>query len=248
LHLVLMDLDGTLLRGWSAEKRFGLHLLLAGMIGPRQIQAAAVCLHRLHRSGATSAWKKNKAYLAGRRVVDIERRAAEYVDRSILPRVEPMMRCRLEDHREKGDLTMLLTGTLSCLAFPLARRLGLHGCLATQCHTDAGRYTAAPPTQHPLGVEKLQLASALCRRTAARLTNCTAYADAAEDIPLMASVSNPVAVNPDPVLARQAVRCGWQILEWPAKTAAYRGRDTGRPLCPSGRTRSSPKECATRHL
>jgi alcohol-forming fatty acyl-CoA reductase len=42
-----------------------------------------------------------------------------------------------------------------------------------------------------------------------------AYADSHSDLPLLAAVGNPAAVNPDVALYRVARRRGWPVEEWP---------------------------------
>lgn len=222
MHLVLIDLDGTLIRRPSTEKRFAAHLFLRGVIGPRQLLAAGAFLVREGRRPGAGAAKRNKAYLTGLRVREVEAAARDFVDRQVAPRIEPVMASRIRGHLKNGDLTVLLTGSLSCLAEPMASRLGIHHCIPTRCPDCSGLFTGAPPDQHPWGFEKRRLAEAFCRRSGMRLSDCTAYADAADDLPLLRSVSHPVAVNPDRRLEREAIRMGWPVL-------GKQGRPAGRP-------------------
>ena len=43
------------------------------------------------------------------------------------------------------------------------------------------------------------------------LARCYAYSDSATDIPMLAAVGNPVAVNPDRTLRKHAMSSGWEI-------------------------------------
>ena len=49
-----------------------------------------------------------------------------------------------------------------------------------------------------------------------RLDECTCYTDDAGDLALLELVGEPIAVNPDPRLRRQAVRRGWPVLDFAA--------------------------------
>jgi len=42
------------------------------------------------------------------------------------------------------------------------------------------------------------------------LAECWAYSDSRTDLPMLAAVGHPVAVNPDRALRREAARRGWQ--------------------------------------
>src|SRR6185295_4577164 len=40
------------------------------------------------------------------------------------------------------------------------------------------------------------------------------YSDSHNDLPLLLAVTNPVAIDPDPVLAAEALSRGWPITSW----------------------------------
>ena len=44
------------------------------------------------------------------------------------------------------------------------------------------------------------------------LQRATFYSDSVNDLPLLRAVGHPVAVDPDPELARQAAAAGWQVV------------------------------------
>jgi phosphoserine phosphatase len=46
------------------------------------------------------------------------------------------------------------------------------------------------------------------------LAESWAYSDSASDLPMLRAVGNPVAVNPDPELARIAAEGGWRVLRF----------------------------------
>jgi hypothetical protein len=46
------------------------------------------------------------------------------------------------------------------------------------------------------------------------LADCYAYSDSVSDVPLLAAVGHPSAVNPDKGMRREAIEHGWQILEF----------------------------------
>ena len=54
----------------------------------------------------------------------------------------------------------------------------------------------------------------LARKLGFRIDEATFYSDSLTDLPLLERVKEPIAVNPDPRLARVAVRRGWAIQHW----------------------------------
>lgn len=205
MALAFFDLDGTLARGpLSCEQSFVLRLLARRRLGPRQLLAG---LARLPR------WKKNKAYLSGLAPEEVAGWAESFIADLPLSALRASALERLEGHRRAGDRLALLTGSPDFLAAPLARRLGIAHCIATVCAREAGRYSSAPPVEHPYGADKARLAAALCLTLGEELREASAYADSHSDLALLERVGRPVAVRPDALLARAARARGWELLE-----------------------------------
>jgi phosphoserine phosphatase len=212
MKLVLVDVDGTLLHGANSEQRFVVHLLRRGLLGPRQFAATLYFATRWAPRYGRHVWKKNKAYLSGLPTARIAREAEHFVAGDLIPRVRSGLVQRIDEHRMAGETCILLTGTPSFLAAPLARRLKVRGHLATECSMTGDRFRAVPPRCHPFGIEKLEHARGVCGQLGARLEDCVAYADSRHDIPLLEAVGRAVAVSPDEHLLALAVRRGWEIL------------------------------------
>lgn len=212
MALVLFDVDGTLLDGASSERRFIRHLAASGLLGPHQMIAALHFALREAFRGDGAPLKRNKAYLTGLETARIEALARDFVVRTLLPSLRPVLHARIEAHLAAGDTVALLTGTPDFLAAPLAERLGIPHCIATRCATVAGRFTAAAPRTHPYAVEKLRLATELAEMLDLPLGEAFAYADSNSDRALLEAVGHAVAVAPDPWLAAVARGQGWVML------------------------------------
>lgn len=222
-RMALIDVDGTLFGGMSSETAFILDLLRQGRLGRRQCLSAAWFFLRWGLRYGRYVAKKNKAYLNGLAEADVAAWAEDFVTRRLLPRIRPVMRGRLAEHRRGGDFIVLLTGTPSFIAAPLAAALHADGFIATRCAATGGRFTAAPPAVHPFGREKLQRAADLGNRHGLSLSQAVAYADSHYDLPLLSYVDRPVAVFPDRGLKAAAHQYAWEIIDGdhrsPLKTA-----------------------------
>ena len=210
---VLVDVDGTLLEGPSIERLFVAHLWRCRLLGPRQIAAG---LHFFLRYGLRYGWLapiKNKAYLAGLEVSEIARRAAVFVQERVACRVRYSLQERLRAHRAAGAPVMLLSGAPDFLVHPLAASVGADAVAATVCAQDKGVFSTDPPVRHPFYRDKVIIAAELCAEFGFALTECTAYADRAYDLPLLNEVGCAVAVCPDRRLRRAATRAAWTIIE-----------------------------------
>lgn len=212
MGLVLVDLDGTLLPRPSSERRFAARLLLARGLGPTQVVSWFAFPLRHWRDFGRTCLVRNKAYLAGLPVAEVEALAADFVVHSLEPQLRPDLLRRLDRHRCGGDVLALLSGAPAFIVAPLARRLDIALWRATRCETRAGRFQVDPPARHPFAEGKLASAREICRAASVDLTHCTAYADSRYDLPLLNAVGRPVAVDPDPALARAAREKGWEIM------------------------------------
>ena len=218
-RMVLVDIDGTLFGGMNSEAAFILYLLRRGRLGPRQLLSAAWFYLRWAARYRRHVAKKNKAYLNGLKIDDVAGWAQQFVTDELLPRVRPAMQRRLDAHRHAGDFISLLSGTPAFIAGPLAKALSADDWSATRCAVRNGVFIAAPPTAHPFGREKLQRGAELCVKHGLSLTQATAYADSAYDLPLLCCVHQAVAVQPDDGLKQAAMTHGWEIIDTTHSTA-----------------------------
>jgi HAD superfamily phosphoserine phosphatase-like hydrolase len=209
----LVDVDGTVLEGPSSERLFVSYLLRTRQLGPRQLAAAMAFYALWWPWYGRQVSKKNKAYLAGLPVSEVEKTAAEFVQRHLMSRLRPSMLARIASHRQAKQPVAFLTGTPDFIARPLAAELGVVELSATRCAQSNEVFMGCPPTVHPFGEEKLPAARALCAALGVHLEECVAYADSFFDLPLLERVGLPVAVQPDRRLRLQAVRRNWEILD-----------------------------------
>jgi len=118
-------------------------------------------------------------------------------------------------HRDRGDIVAIVTGASQYVARPLARSIGIDHLVTTELEVGAdGRFTGrlTPPLCYGKGkiVRSLRLAESL----GFDLRESTFYSDSFTDLPLLAHVAEPVVVNPDHRLSREAKRRGWRIEAW----------------------------------
>jgi HAD superfamily hydrolase (TIGR01490 family) len=118
-------------------------------------------------------------------------------------------------HESAGDLCAIVTGASPYAAWPLARRLGIEHVVSSVFEVgDDGRFTGRPEQPLCLGEGKVLRAERLARAEGFRLEDATFYTDSVSDLPLLLRVAEPVVVNPDPRLRREAERRGWRIERW----------------------------------
>lgn len=211
-RLALFDIDGTLLKEPSSEKRFMLWLFLKGRIGPIRLLAYAVFALRHFPRYGLEVFAKNKSLLWRRTVGSAETLAREWAADGLEKALHGPCLKRLRTHQQGGDIVVLLSGTPSVLAEAIAERLGVEKIVATECTVRAGRYSFAPPIVHRVGEAKLASARDLCARFETTLADTAAYGNSLSDLPLLEACGMPVAVNPDAALTAIACEKGWDVI------------------------------------
>jgi len=215
--IVLFDLDGTILDGLSAENRFILHLLKNGHIGIKQWIDSFIYFFKWMPTFKKYIFVKNKAYLAGASVQQIEEMGKTFVQHHLLKHIRPLLVEKIEMHRKNGDHIILLTGAPDFLADIFAKHLNIEEVHASHFSKKDGEFTLLPPLQHPYADEKLSIAKNICKKNNAELSECIAYGNSIHDFSLLSHVGHPIAVTPDRRLRKKATKLNWDIIDLNAK-------------------------------
>jgi HAD superfamily hydrolase (TIGR01490 family) len=153
--------------------------------------------------------------LAGTEEAVMQARCDDWFFRDVEPLVSEQGRLAVQTHRASGDVLAIVTGATPYIARPLARRLGIPHVVASDLEVARdGRFTGRFVDPLCYGEGKLARARQLATRLGFVLEEATFYSDSLTDLPLLEAVAVPVAVNPDPRLARVARKRGWRIERW----------------------------------
>ncbi|MBU4563982.1 MAG: HAD-IB family hydrolase [Desulfarculus sp.] len=209
----IFDVDRTLVVPSSMEKVFVPFLIRRGYLRAPDL-ARYVLLYLARGLGGDSSAAQNKAHLQGKDPGELERLAAECFRIKILPRISAEGRRRLDDHRRKGHLVVLLTGSLEPLAAQIQQEMGADLALAARLEVKNGALSGELEGRRPYGAEKARLVRELAQTNGLNLDDSYAYGDHHSDYDLLDAVGHPHAVNPDHQLRRRATERGWPILQF----------------------------------
>jgi HAD superfamily hydrolase (TIGR01490 family) len=120
----------------------------------------------------------------------------------------------LRHHRQRGELTALLTSGTQFLAEPMARDLGVDAALCSRLEHQDGCFTGRFTAPLCFGKGKIRWAEDWARQHHVDLDRSTFYSDSWNDLPMLERVGTPVVVNPDLRLRLHARRRGWRIASW----------------------------------
>jgi HAD superfamily hydrolase (TIGR01490 family) len=119
----------------------------------------------------------------------------------------------MELHRSQGRAVYIVSSSPEEVVRPLARHFGVAGVLATRAKIEDGLYTGELEF-YCAGEGKAEAMRSLAERMGIDLASSYAYTDSIADLPMLEAVGNPVAVNPDKDLRKQADEREWDILDF----------------------------------
>ncbi len=214
---VFVDLDRTLLRGASGpvlhEALVEEGVLAPGLHLPGEPLVYAL-YERLGESLGVIALARAAAPAMRGRPVDATRRAGKRAAGHLAEQVQPWAPQVLDAHRAAGRLVVLATTSPFDLVEPLAGVLGFDGVVATRYEVADGRYTGSVQGRFVWGPAKRAAVTAWADGHGVSLAASHAYSDSVYDLPLLAAVGHPHALNPDPRLAAVARARRWPVERW----------------------------------
>ncbi|MEL6344880.1 MAG: HAD family hydrolase [Myxococcota bacterium] len=213
--IAFFDLDRTVLATNSATHWVRREVRL-GHLKMRDAARAAlwIALYQAGFAKMDATIRDAVTTLKNTRETDLRERTQSFWDEIIAGRVRPGAVRSIREHREAGERLALLTTSSIYLAEVVAEALGMDDVLANRFEVIDGVFTGLPVEPLCFGAGKLVYAQRLAEQTGADLKDCTFYTDSFSDLPAMEGIGKPVAVHPDPRLARTAKKRGWPIVDW----------------------------------
>jgi HAD superfamily hydrolase (TIGR01490 family) len=216
MSLAIFDLDETLIDGdcaslWSA------YMAKLGWVDGESFLKRDHELMALYSEGLL-AMEDYMAFslspLVGRTAEEVAHEVEPFVEEVIEPLIYSDACKYLAQHRAAGDRILVISASAEFLVSAIAARLAIAEVLAIDLEEQHGCYsgnTRGILTYREGKVKRLQ---AWLSEQGESLDGAYFYSDSRNDLPLLTRVTQPIAVNPDPVLRAHAEQAGWPILNW----------------------------------
>jgi HAD superfamily hydrolase (TIGR01490 family) len=202
------DLDGTLLPSPSLEWRFLLYLLDRDQIASAQLRRWLAQFAKKILWDRRAAIEENKLHLTGLPESLVEE-WEKTLTTSPLPFFAEGLRM-LAWHQAQERAVFLISGTLAPLARVVANQLhGRVDICATELDMMDGRWTGFVNGEHCSGEAKARTIQELASRFGLDLQQSYAYGNDLRDLPMLAAVGRPCAVNPSARLKLVTRKRGW---------------------------------------
>jgi HAD superfamily hydrolase (TIGR01490 family) len=201
----------------SSGMHFGRAAYRTGMVSRRRLAAWGADHLRYRLRGTTderaqALLAEVRDLLAGVPERDIARMAPDLLA-GILPRIYPQMLEEVHHHQDAGRPTFIVSAAGNELVSLLAEVLGMSGGIGTAYEVDEnGLLTGNLDGPFMYGEGKVEAMRRYAAEHDIYLEASWAYSDSISDLPMLRAVGIPVAVNPDPELARIAREEGWRVM------------------------------------
>jgi HAD superfamily hydrolase (TIGR01490 family) len=212
-HILIFDVDRTILKG-STGTLFATRAIKEGVFPFYALfPLLYYLLHYQIGKMKTALFERKFPLLADISQETLDRLARNCFEEKIKPRLYTEAVSIINDAKKEDKTVLLATSSIDIIVKPVAEYLDID-YLATQLEIVDGAstgYFISPPL---VGVDKKRQVIAYLKEKSYNVRDCAFFSDSAMDLPLLETVGNPIAVNPDRKLNKIALHRGWKILHF----------------------------------
>jgi HAD superfamily hydrolase (TIGR01490 family) len=215
MRLALFDLDNTILAG-DSDFEWAQFLIEQGVVDREVYEARNLQFYEQYKAGTLDIHEfldfqlKPLSRHPRRQLEEWHR---EFMHTRILPIITQKARDLVDSHSH--DARVIITATNSFVTGPIAREFGIEHLIATEPEEIAGEFTglaSGVPSFREGKVIRLEAWLAERGLSWDSFTDTWFYSDSLNDLPLLAKVKHPVAVDPDETLKETALEQDWMII------------------------------------
>ena len=217
MNLTIFDLDNTLLDG-DSDYNWGLFLIKEGLVDQKTHESSNKQFYDDYNSGKLDIYEfvefQFKFFRDNPRIL-LDKLLKRYIDEVAKPMITKKARDLVNKHRAKGDKLLIITATNSYITKPIGKLFDIDDLIGTDPEEINGEFTGKVkgiPSFKEGKIERLNLWLKQKKLAFNDFDQISFYSDSQNDLPLLRLVSNPIAVNPDEVLEKEAIKNNWPII------------------------------------
>ncbi len=213
MALALFDLDNTLLAD-DSDFLWGCFLVDNGLVDKATYDAANQRFYDEYKKGTLDIFEflafslKPLTRFSPEKLAELHQ---AFMQKHILPAMTAKGLAQVQQHRDKGDFTLIITATNSFVTGPIAKAFKVDDLIATEPEIIDGKYTGKVAGTPCFQEGKITRLKQWLKNTSHDLENSTFYSDSHNDLALLEIVTTPIAVDPDDELKATALKKGWEI-------------------------------------
>jgi HAD superfamily hydrolase (TIGR01490 family) len=214
VKLALFDLDNTLLDG-DSDYAWAQFLIEEGVLHAGEYNTKNDYFYERYKDGSLDIHEFldfQLAPLARHPRAQLDAWHQEFMQRKVRPMILPKAAELIARHADA--LTAIVTATNRFITRPIADELGVKELIATDIDEVDGAFTGKPRGTPTFREGKIAAVDQWLAARGHRLADYESwfYSDSLNDLPLLARVTHPVAVDPDATLRAYATERKWPII------------------------------------
>ncbi|MDB2492310.1 HAD-IB family hydrolase [Gammaproteobacteria bacterium] len=217
-NLAIFDLDNTILNGDSDYSWINF-LIEKRLVDKDEYERKNKYFYDQYYQGKLNydEWAEFAlTTIKGKKPEEIEDILSKFLSEIIEPMINIYALKLLHDHTHNNDIMLLASATNSVIVEPIAKRLGFKNIVSTEVEIIDEIYTGKVLGIPALSEGKLiKVKEWMLQNSIESFDNTSFYSDSINDLPLLAAVSKPVAVNPDDMLREECRKRSWEIIDLP---------------------------------
>jgi len=219
MNLALFDLDNTLLNG-DSDFEWAQFLIERGILDRELQESKNQEFYDQYKAGTLDihAFLDFQLLPLTRHTrTELDAWHADFMTKRIRPLISEAAASLVARHRRSGDLLAIVTATNSFVTGPIAHHFGIPHLVATipAQEPGTGQFTGKPHGLPAFREGKISRVEDWLQSLGwwwGSFPHSFFYSDSLNDLPLLARVSDPVAVDPDETLRAHAQLHGWPII------------------------------------
>lgn len=213
MALALFDLDNTLLSD-DSDFLWGCFLVDKGLVDKSTYDEANQRFYTEYKQGKLDIFEFlafSLKPLTQFSMVELAKLHDEFMQLHITSAMTQKGIAQIQRHRDKGDITVIITATNSFVTGPIAKAFEVDDLIATEPEIIDGQYTGQVAGTPCFQGGKITCLNQWLQNTSHNLEGSVFYSDSHNDLPLLEIVTTAIAVDPDDELKSIAQQRDWEI-------------------------------------
>lgn len=214
MKLALFDLDNTLLGG-DSDYLWGEFLAEKKIVDPDYYAHENQRFYDEYKAGTLDIYEFldfSLRPLSTHTMKELLALHNEFMQKKIYQIWLPKAEALIQQHRQQQHYLLIITATNHFVTAPIAKKLGVDGLLATMPEQIDGQYTGKVDGTPCFQEGKVIRLKHWLQEHKLSLEDSYFYSDSYNDMPLLSLVTHPVAVDPDQMLEKHALKHHWPIM------------------------------------
>ncbi len=212
--LAIFDLDNTLIAG-DSDHAWGEFLVKKGVVDKQYYSEKNQQFYDDYKNGCLDIYEFlafSLKPLADNDYKTLISLRDEFMDTEIEPIMLPAAQKLVQSHTDQGHTVMIITATNTFVTSLIAKRLNIPHLLGTEPEWCNNAYTGKVSGTPCFQDGKIKRLNAWLKHHALELGYSWFYSDSHNDIPLLETVDEAIAVDPDDKLREHASQQNWQTI------------------------------------